>query len=281
MSSFWIGVGGVAFFFTLLILLPIIMVVMPKKKVAAAAPAAAATPPADPKVLAKRRKVWTLSILGLVGITAMWFFPPWTLFDWSTTLPGKTIDGWLGAGWSEWIMWLLIAILIYWLITTFILKPEGSKDGGAGSAVTVMAFIALAAIVFSAVGGKYTQEAKSTAVPVDLRPKAERDPVKVRINVTDTLKIQGKMVERSPGRLIGDGRSAYGFCAEIVEPAWLKKNPETPKQHLMFPNPSHIGLVHEMKLTDEMRAFLVQNEVTSVTVSVYAILTTVGIQGKC
>ncbi len=118
-------------------------------------------------------------------------------------------------------------------------------------------------------------------IKVDLRRKEERDPMLVRINITDTVRIQGKVVERSPGRPIGDGKTAYGFCAEIVEPAWLKKSPDAPKQHLMFPNPRHIGLSHDMKPTDEMRKFLVQNEVTSVTVSVYSILTVVGIQGKC
>ncbi len=116
---------------------------------------------------------------------------------------------------------------------------------------------------------------------VDLSKKQERELVLEPMNITDTLKIEGRMVESTPGRLIGDRVSVYVYCVQVVEPAWLLTHPSTPKEQVVFPNPNHIGLVHDMKLSDKMKEFLVLNQVTSVRVAIYLALAKRGIPAKC
>jgi len=296
MSVFLFGVGGVFLLFILLILLPIIMRVAEPDE---------ADPGGNEKSVphktGERRwqgvKKWIWVPVVLIGVGAIWFFQPWTLFDWSTTtpgkaidgwlgaswsntVPGKAIDGWLGAGWSNWIMWLLVAILIYWLITKFFLKSKGSSDGVGGGAVTVMAFIALAAIVLSAVGSNYAREARSEVVGVDLRKAGERQPKETRLRLSDTARVTGGYVLGKDGRPVADGVTAYGICAKVVQPAWLLTHPSTPKKQLEFVSNS-VGFSHDMEFTQEMKTFLAQNDVATVTVSFYLVLTTVGVAPDC
>ncbi len=213
-----------------------------------------------------------------------------TTGNWSHTWPGKAIDDWLGAGSGNWILWFAVAILAYKIITRFA-APKGTPAGIVDGVLVIIVAIGIAAVIADLIRGGSTGEIANSSqrlslpdgqiVKVDLRQKKERDPMLVTMNITDTARIQGKMVESSPGRLIGDGVTVYGFCARVVEPAWLLTHPGTPKEHLMFPNPDHVGLFHDMNLTDEMKKFLVLNRVTSVTVAFYLVLTKRGIPAKC
>lgn len=203
-----------------------------------------------------------------------------TTGDWTHTLPGKTIDGLLGTGWSNWVMWLGLAILAYWLYSKFIGESKSSDDGIAGGAITVMAFIALAGIVLSAVGNNYSKEAGPTTIPVDMRKMGPLEPRLIRMSLNDTARVQIGLVEKSPGRPIGDGVSAYGICAKIVEPAWIPGHKDTPKVHIGFVD-FKVGSYSDMRVTEEMKVFLVKNDVAVFTASFYLVLTRVGERPNC
>ena len=205
-----------------------------------------------------------------------------TTGDWTHTNPGKAIDGLLGAGWSNWIMWLAVAILVYWLISKFVLKSTGSGDGLAGGAITVMGFIALAAIILSAVGSNYSQEAQSTIVPVNMRQMGPLEMKPVRMSINDTARVQIGLVEKTPGRPLGDGVTAYGVCAKIVAPSWIPEHKDTPKVHIDFVD-FQVGNFTDMVVTEEMKFFLIKkgSDVTTVTANFYLVLTRVGEKPNC
>lgn len=216
-----------------------------------------------------------------------------TTGEWSHTLPGKFIDDLLGAGWSNWVLWFMVVIFAYAIITRFVAKPKGSSSSLADGVLWIIGIIGFVAIVVSAVSDPMASTVGSASypqrlslpdgriIPVDLRKMASREEKLVTMNITDTARIQGKMVESSPGRLIGDGVTVYGFCARVVQPDWVLTHPKTPKEHFMFPNKEQEGLFHDMKFTDDMMKFLVLNRVTSVTVSFYLVLTKRGMTPKC
>lgn len=117
-------------------------------------------------------------------------------------------------------------------------------------------------------------------IPVNLKNVGERQPVDVRMTLNDTARVEGGFPKDKKGVVIADGVTAYSICGQVKEPGWILRDASAPKRHMGFLNKS-VGFSHDMQLTDDMKKFLVQNQVSAVTVSFYLVLTTVATPIAC
>lgn len=136
---------------------------------------------------------WIVAAALVVGLA--WYFQIWTLatFSWADTTPGQAIDKWLGAGWSSWVMWTLVALVVIWILSIVLSKDK--KAGGILKGLSWLALVAMFVIGLSAVMDWHRAQPQAY-VPVELHTLKIGQSKTVPLGLTSiaTIKIAGTKV---------------------------------------------------------------------------------------
>jgi hypothetical protein len=174
----------------------------PATSTAPAAPAAPAT--GFPK------KLWWVLIP--IALVALWFFPPWSWFDWADTVPGKAIEKWLGQGTANWVIWSALVVFVLFFVRDLV-----SKDKKLGNVLNVLYFCAAAVIAAMLFGGtlqtydKLTEQKVTSHIEFRGVHKAKPKVVVMAFNTIAVASLDMGHVSTGPN----------WACPETIKPAKL------------------------------------------------------------
>lgn len=132
--------------------------------------------------------------------------------DWTHTVPGKAIEGWLGQGTANWVIWTTIVVLVLFFVRDLVSKDK--KLGNIFNVLYVCAAAVFAAMLFGGTLQTYDKlKEVSVTPPVEFRGvhKAKPKVVMMAFNTIAVASLDMGHVSTGPN----------WACPEVIKPAKL------------------------------------------------------------
>lgn len=170
--------------------------------------------------------------------------------DWAHTVPGKAIEGWLGQGTANWVLWSAIVVFVLFFVRDFV-----SKDKKTGNILNVLYFCAAAVIVAMIFGGTLQTYGKLKEVPIiseiDFRRAPDGHTAVTQMTLNTVVVVRLRMGHVSTG--------ANWACPKVIKPVSLPFTPEFEVVAGKWTNQNHF------KLTEQSQKMLLENGTMNVT----------------
>ncbi len=186
-----------------------------------------------------------------------------TDYDWLTTPAGKFIETHLG-NYTNFIVWTLIALAIWWLVFTIfelVTGLKGNRKIEYGISGWLFFLVLLTAFILTITNVNEDSEAKvGKSSFVDVRKFTRAvDGLKLVVDMGVTQTAQIGLHITNP-RIHGDGK-AFWACTEVIKPKVYADNLNfevTPESSGQYTN--------KIRLTKESRDMLIENEIMDIQV---------------